>query len=376
MTTHPEFAISGHPDRVQDKDEELIVKNSAGSTGDHRTRGFYDDMIAKAFAEARRVVREDGVVTIVFGHGDIDVWERLLGAITDAGLVLTGSWPAQTEAGGQGGSANIVTTLTMACRPAPAYRPEGRVTEVDAEVRREITDRLSLWEASDLATHDQLMAAVGPALEVVGRYSQVMDKRGQPVPLRRYLLLARQAVREAQDVKIDGVPLDTFDVLTRFALDWARLYGKDTAPASEARWQALVTGIELNDVVGTVLEKFKASGTEGVRFANANQGAESVDETSPTITVAFALAAAWPEGLEEVGDVLAAAGRGEDAHLWAAVGFLADRLPEADEDKQAWTRMIRSRSAVTQAAGEAVAGRRRSAEVQQAEDQQGQLFGE
>ena len=36
-------------------------------------------MIAQAFAEARRVVEADGVVTIVFGHGDPEVWHRLLG---------------------------------------------------------------------------------------------------------------------------------------------------------------------------------------------------------------------------------------------------------------------------------------------------------
>ena len=48
-------------------------------------------MLARSLAEARRVVRDDGVVTIVFGHGDPEVWHRLLGVITAGGLYLTGS---------------------------------------------------------------------------------------------------------------------------------------------------------------------------------------------------------------------------------------------------------------------------------------------
>jgi len=120
-TTSPWLGFTVHPDGVQEKDQEAIVKG--GGNVDHRTEAHYDDMIAAAFTEARRVVRADGVVTVVFGHGDPDVWHRLLAAITRAGLILTGSWPAKTEAGGSAGSANIRTTLTMSCRPVPAERP-------------------------------------------------------------------------------------------------------------------------------------------------------------------------------------------------------------------------------------------------------------
>lgn len=98
-STHPDFGLTADPRGVQEKTEEIIVKRGGAGVGDHRTRDFYDTMLARSFAEARRVVRDDGVVTIVFGHGDPEVWHRLLGAITAGGLYLTGSWPAKTEAG-------------------------------------------------------------------------------------------------------------------------------------------------------------------------------------------------------------------------------------------------------------------------------------
>ncbi len=346
-TTHPDLALTADPYGVQEKTEEIIVKDSASATGDHRTREFYDTMLARSFAEARRVVRDDGVVTIVFGHGDPEVWHRLLGAITAGGLYLTGSWPAKTEAGGKAGSANIVTTLTLSCRPAPAGRSAGRVDDVDDEVRREVRARVPEWEKANLALTDQLMASAGPAMEVVGRYSSVLDQLGEAIDTTRYLVLARRAVEEAAAIKIDDLPLETFDAQTRFALFWVRLYGRGLAPKSEARWQAMVSDIAL-PAISDILRD--GDGGKGVRLAFGREAGAAIDENSSVIDVALSMARAWPEGLNAVAEILAASGRdSEDPHLWAAIGFLSARLPEADPDVQAWNGIVRGRRTVASA---------------------------
>ena len=344
FSTQPWFCFTADPDGVQEKAEEAIVKKfRARSTHfDHRTSAHYDDMIAKAFTEARRVVSTDGVVTIVFGHGDIEVWHRLLSAITRAGLILTGSWPAKTEQGGSAGSANIVTTLTMSCRPAPAVRPNGRANLVEAEVRREVQSRIPVWDAAGLAPTDQRMASAGPAMEVVGKYDQVLDHLGEPVSVSQYLVVARKAVSEATSVPIDNLPLDTFDARTRFALGWARLYRRSLAPKSEARWEALTTDLSMADIDGVLAE-----GDKGVRFAQAKDWNGTISPTSSVIDVAMAMAKAWPAGLDEVAQVLASASRDEDdAYLWATLGYLSSLLPEADPDAIAWTSLVRARRGI------------------------------
>ena len=244
----PELAITPDERGLQDKSQEIIVMDHNKTPGEHRTRDHYDRLISQAFTEMRRVVRDDGVVTIVFGHGDPEVWQRLLGAITGAGLVLTGSWPANTESGGQQGKANITTTLTMPCRPAAPNRPEGRKAQVEAEVKAEVAARIDMWEASGLAPTDMLMASAGPAMEVVGRYSQVLDITGERVDPADYLVVARRAVRENAKVEIDHQPLDTFDARTRFALWWVKLFGKTETAKSELRWQTLADDLELSAV--------------------------------------------------------------------------------------------------------------------------------
>ena len=355
-STSPWFGFTTDPDGVQEKNEEIIVKKfrARSTASDHRTREFYDDMISKAFTEARRVIRNDGVVTIVFGHGDPEVWHRLLGAITRAGLVLTGSWPAKTESDKSGGSANIVTTLTMSCRPAPPNRKPGRASHVEGAVKDEVKARIRAWEQAGLAPTDQLMASAGPAMEVVGRYSEVLDNTGTPVEPDRYLLVARRAVEEAASIEIDHLPLETFDARTRFALAWVRLYGRTPAPKSEARWQALSADLEVEGLKGVLSDADK-----GVRLTFSKDYVDTTDETSSVIDVALAMSKAWPQGLDEVAEVLAESRRAaDDPYLWAAMGFLSSRLPEADPDAIAWTGLVRSKKGLNTATRAVVTAKR------------------
>ena len=372
VNTHPELALSAHPNGVQEKDEEIIVKRGGAAVGDHRTRVFYDTMLARSLAEARRVVRDDGVVTIVFGHGDPEVWHRLLGVITAGGLYLTGSWPAKTEAGGKAGSANIVTTLTLSCRPAPANRPTGRVDEVDDQVRREVRARIPEWERANLALTDQLMASAGPAMEVVGRYSAVLDQLGEPIDPTRYLVLARRTVEEGAAIKIEDLPLETFDARTRFALFWVRLYGRGLAPKSEARWQAMVSDLGLPEVDDILRD---GDGGKGVRLAYGREVRRGLDGAS-AIDVALAMAREWPKGLEAVAEVLTTSGRDtEDPHLWAAIAFLSVRLPDGDPDVLAWSGIVRGRRGVASAILGVVKQESERAAKQRQDENQLELFG-
>ena len=390
VTSHPWFGITSDPAGLQEKTEEAVVK-FGNKEGDHRTREHYKNCIAKAFEQARRKITPDGVVTIIFGHGDPDVWHDLLASIDQAGLVLTGSWPARTErAAGPGtGDSNIETTLTLACRPAPLGRPVGRVVDVDAEVRQAVFERVPLWNDDKLAISDQLMASAGPAMEVVGRYSEVRDHLGKPVDLDRYLPLARRFVQEAADIQIDGRPLGDFDKRSQFALFWARQYGRGLAAASEARWQRLASDMTETDTAGLLTKSGK-----GMRLARASEAVPAVkepgparkksdsareesDPTSPAagavIDAALAVAAAG-RSLTDTAEVLAHHGRADDELLWAAMAELARLLGEGDPDGGVWTWVVRNRGHIAGRADEVETALGREAAVRERRDRQGQLF--
>ena len=373
VTSHPWFGVTTDSGGLQEKTHEAVIKFTTADDNDHRTEAHYKSCITKAFDQARLKVGAEGVVSIVFGHGDPDAWARVLTAISDAGLVLTGSWPCSTEKGGKQTGEHIDNTIMMACRAAAADRPVGDVRRVDDEVRAEIAHRVPLWTADGLADSDQRMAAIAPAMEVVGRYDEVRDFTGVPVPIEHFLGLAHKAVEEAANVRIDKFRLTDFDERTRFAISWARQHGRRVAAASEARWQRLSYDMSDSDVEG-IITKDKG----GSRLASGDEFAETsrsqhLHSTSAVIDIALAVAAEG-RSLSDIADALHLLDRENDEMLWAAMTELARLVGEGDPDGQIWAWAVRNRQLICGQAQRARTEHQQEREHKAAQDSQIRMF--
>src|SRR5262249_29980702 len=106
---------------LQRKDEEIILRRVQEPGRVRHDKEFYENSLARAFREAKRVLSADGHLVVVFGHSDPDAWKRLLSALHDAGFVVTSSWPSRTESANTG-VASIKVTVTIACRVALGHR--------------------------------------------------------------------------------------------------------------------------------------------------------------------------------------------------------------------------------------------------------------
>ena len=369
ITSHPWFGVTTDPGGLQEKTNEAVIKFTTADDNDHRTESHYKSCITKAFDQARLKVGSEGVVSLVFGHGDPDAWARVLTAISDAGLVLTGSWPCSTEKGGKQTGEYIDNTIMMACRAAKPNRPVGDVRVVDELVRAEIARRVPDWTADGLADSDQRMAAIAPAMEVVGKYSEVRDFTGVEVPIQHFLGLAHKAVEEAADVRIDKFRLADFDERTRFALSWARQHGRGVAAGSEARWQRLSYDMSEKDVEG-IIKKVKG----GPRLAFGNETADTLDlhPNSAVIDIALAVAAEG-RALAEIAEALHVLDRENDEMLWAAMAELARAVGESDRDGQTWTWAVRQRNLICDRALRARDAREVERERRNAQAAQGEL---
>lgn len=344
-------------DGLQDKSEEIIVKSKGRRLdNEHRTTDFYEAMLSKSFAEARRVLKQDGHLTVVFGHADPDAWKRLLAALTDAGFVVTSSWPSRTETAVTG-VATISVTVSIGARVAPTGRPTGIAAVVDAEVVGHVKRRCKDWDLDGLALEDQLMASYGAALTVVGRYSRVITPSGDEVPLEHYMALARRAVRDAVALKLDDLPLDTFDPMSRLAVFWHELYGRNDVPRGEARFFAQSDDLRLEDLRGPILIESKKG------YALRHDAPEKVTADSSTYEVVRAMADAWPRGSDAVGAVLASADRtSTDAHVWAIVTWLATKLPASDTVAKQLAAVQRNRGTIQAASAAATTTRKTESE--------------
>ena len=186
--------------------------------------------------------------------------------------------------------------------------------------------------------------------------------------LTRYLPLARRIVQEIAAVSVDGLPLETFDVRSMFALSWARQYCRQAAPGSELRWERLTHHLDESATSGLVVKDDK-----GFRLAYASDGNHQANSESPVIDVVFAVAVAG-KSVSAVAELLATSGRTDDAFVWAAMAELADLLGEADPDGDVWTWVVRNRTAITSGSQQIETARAHRTEEREAEELQGALF--
>ncbi|HOT83204.1 MAG TPA: DUF1156 domain-containing protein, partial [Candidatus Defluviicoccus seviourii] len=80
----------------------------------------YQHRMAAIFAECRRVLKPQGIMTVMFTHKETAAWDALTKAMMAAGFVITASWPVNTEAEGSlhiKDKAAANSTIFLVCRP-------------------------------------------------------------------------------------------------------------------------------------------------------------------------------------------------------------------------------------------------------------------
>lgn len=326
---------------LQDKSEEIIVKaRGAKQYGDHRTEEFYERMLQRSFLEARRVLKPEGHLTVIFGHSDPDAWLRLLTALTDAEFVVTSSWPSRTETAVTG-VASLFVTVTIGARVARPGRPIGIAAQVDAEVAAEVKARCRGWDADGLALQDQLMASYGAALQIVGRYSKVISPDAAAVGLQHYMGLALRSVRDAIALRLNSLPLETFDPLTRLAVFWLEAKGLSDVAKGDARFFAQCDGLRLEDIRGPILTETRG----GFRLRHDAPG--RITPASSNYEIVRGMAASWTSGTEAAAACMATAQRSPtDAHIWAIIDWLATKLPASSPVAVALAALKRNRASI------------------------------
>jgi adenine-specific DNA methylase len=192
-------SLPGHPllrdpfdptNRLSPKLQEAVQDETRTVNGRPKDRAFFEDTMAQAFAEGRRVLREDGVASVVFAHKTTEGREALLSGMIRGGWTITGSWPISTEMSTRlraRDSAALATSVHLVCRP----RPENAVVGDWAEVLRELPNRVGNWmerlQTDGVRGADLVFACIGPALEIFSRHSKVETAEGREIKLDEYL---------------------------------------------------------------------------------------------------------------------------------------------------------------------------------------------
>ena len=205
LPNHPLLRNPFEPDNeLSPKTLEAVQDETKVSDGQPKNREWFEQTMAEAFAEGRRVLNDDGIGSVVFAHKTTEGWEALLAGMIRGGWTITGSWPIATEMGSRlraRDSAALATSVHLICRP----RPENASVGEWADVLRELPNRVGEWmqrlEGEGVRGADLVFACIGPALEIYSRYRRVETPEGQEVTLPEYLervweVVGREALKQ------------------------------------------------------------------------------------------------------------------------------------------------------------------------------------
>jgi adenine-specific DNA methylase len=202
-------ALPGHPllrdpfdptNPLTPKAREAVQDETKDDGRRPKDRAWFEETMAKAFAEGRRLLREDGVGSVVFAHKTTEGWEALLNGMIRGGWTITGSWPIATEMASRlraRESAALATSVHLVCRPRPEDAPVGDWSEVLRELPKRVGDWMERLQAEGIRGADLVFACIGPALEIFSRYSKVETAEGREVALAEYLEKVWEAVGRA-----------------------------------------------------------------------------------------------------------------------------------------------------------------------------------
>jgi adenine-specific DNA methylase len=177
----------------------------------------YQQRMASIFAECRRVLKPDGVMTVMFTHKATGAWDALASGLLEAEFTITASWPVNTEFEASQhirDKAAANSTIFLVCRPH-ADRPAGHTRyweDVEPLVGKKVRERIEDFAKAGVRGVDLYLSCFGPALEVLAEHWPLT--RGQP---RSATVKKGKGKRKAA-----GEAVDPYAVMPEDALDAAR----------------------------------------------------------------------------------------------------------------------------------------------------------
>ena len=191
LPNHPLMDDPFDPDNpLSPKTGEAVQDETKQTDGRPKDREWFEETMAKAFFEGRRVLSENGVGSVVFAHKTTEGWETLLSGLIRGGWTITCSWPIATEMGSRlraQDSAALATSVHLVCRPRPEDAPVGEWADVLQELPDRVGDWMQRLQGEGIRGADLVFACVGPALEIFSRYRLVETAEGREVGLSEYL---------------------------------------------------------------------------------------------------------------------------------------------------------------------------------------------
>lgn len=271
-------------------------------------RQDYEAKMTNIFTEAHRVLRHDGVLTVMFNHKKVEAWDALGRSLIEGGFEILTSWPVHTESEHslhQAKKAAAASTILLTCRKRSSGSDPVWWDDLKRKVRQVARDKAEEYTAAGVVGVDLYIATFGPVLSIISRQwpvftSEVDSKTGEPLRLRPEdaLDLARS---EVADLRLRGLALGRsveFDPVSDWYLLAWDAFPAEKFPYDEARKLAFAVGIDVESDLRRIRIVAKKGGSVVLQDPKARRVKYADPEVvtfERLIDAAHALMNAWRE---------------------------------------------------------------------------------
>ena len=229
--------------RLTNKNDEAVA-NPARDGGAKQADKNYERLMGEIFAECRRVLKDDGIMTMMFTHKTQAAWETLTRALIENGWLISSTFPVESEFAdsfSQRDLAAAASSIFIACRKRDMTDREPSVWSgfggkgVLPELQKAVRDSLHQYESLRLNAVDEMVASYGSALKVLSENWPVMDGEELVTPVRAMkeagTVVARFQMEKLTDgrLSVDDVAPEAGVALTLFGI-----YGMNWFPFDDA----------------------------------------------------------------------------------------------------------------------------------------------
>jgi len=329
---YPEFFATP----LTPKSEEIVAY------GDREEgKRFFEEKISQAFKEIHRVLKPDGIAVIVFAHKSTEAWETIINTLLQSGLVLTASWPIHTEMKERLRAqerAALASSVYMVCRKRTKERI-AYFNEIRKEIDQRVKEKLTQFWEHGISGADFFVSAIGPAVEVFGKYSKVERLSGEEVSVKELLEYVRKVVSQfALERVLKRADLGGVDAETRFYLLWRWTFGNAKTHFDDAIKLSRAMGVELTEIWdrGGIVKKEK----EFIRVLDPKERAKDPSFMKKTkftsmIDALHRILISWERGeREKIKEILDETGYASNEIFWQTAQALSEILPEGDKERQ------------------------------------------
>ena len=178
---YPFFAAEHTP-----KLAEIVKNEKAGKDQD-----FFLSGLAQVFSEARRVLKDEGLMVFTFHHREPEAWSSVMGAVLDAGFYVSAIYPVHAE---QPTSIHIRNQeaieydSVVVCRKRTG---DGHISweQLEDQIHFQAAETLHQLQASKqgLSRADVSVIVLGKCLELYSQHYPNVMEGDQPVPVEQAL---------------------------------------------------------------------------------------------------------------------------------------------------------------------------------------------